>query len=299
VGRISHVDVAGGRLVVHDLSPDAAAGAPAVIAVHGITANALAWLGVARELGRDVRLLAPDLAGRAASRDVLRQGGLAGHVEHLIAVLDAFGVERAAAAGHSMGGFVAALAAHRHPDRIHAAVLVDGGVGFALPPYADVDAVLDQVVGPALRRLQMRFDSPSAYRAFWQQHPALTAVWGTPAEPDLDAYIRHDLVRDGEGWRSSCRSEVIRADGADVLSDAQTLAAAPALRVPTTFLLAARGMLDEPHGLYDEARLSTAGLPPHVQVRRVEDTNHYTIVFLPQGVRAVAAAIRAAATQRP
>jgi pimeloyl-ACP methyl ester carboxylesterase len=290
--RLSHVDVAGGRLAVHDLSPDAAPAAPTVLAVHGITANALAWLAVARELGGEVRLLAPDLAGRAASRDVSRPGGLAGHVDHLIAVLDAFGVDRAAVAGHSMGGFVAALAARRHPDRVAAAVLVDGGIGFGPPPDTDVDAVLDRAVGPAMRRLQMRFDSPAAYRSFWQQHPALTAVWGTPAEPDLDAYIRHDLVRDGDRWRSSCRAEVVRADGADVLCDAETLAAGPALQLPTTFLWAARGMLDEPQGLYDEARIAAARLPPNVHRRRVEDINHYTIVFLPRGVRAVAAAIR-------
>jgi pimeloyl-ACP methyl ester carboxylesterase len=292
---LSYVDVGGGRLAVHDLAPDAPATAPAVLAVHGITANALSWLGVARELGRDLRLLAPDLAGRAASRDVAGPGGLARHVDHLIEVLDAFGIDRAVVAGHSMGAFVTALAATRRPDRVAAAVLVDGGVGWELPADADVDAVLDAIVGPALRRLQMRFDSPAAYRTFWQQHPALRAVWGTPAEPDLEAYLRHDLVRDGDQWRSSCRAEVVRADGADVLRDPEVLGAAAALPVPATLLWAARGMLDEPQGLYDEARLAAAGLPAHVGVRLVEDTNHYTIVLLPHGARRVAAAVRQAA----
>jgi pimeloyl-ACP methyl ester carboxylesterase len=290
----SYVDVDHGRLAVHDLSPNARASAPAVVAMHGITANALAWLAVARELGREVRLLAPDLAGRAASRDVARPGGLARHVDDLVAVLDAFGIDRAVVAGHSMGAFVTALAATRRPDRVSAAVLVDGGIGWDLPPDADVDAVLDDVVGPALRRLQMRFDSPLACLAFWREHPALRAVWGTAAEPDLDAYIRHDLIREGDQWRSSCRSEVIRADGADIFRDPEVLGAAAALPVPATLLWAARGMLDEPQGLYDEARIGWARLPPHVDVHRIDDTNHYTIVLLPQGARPVAAAIRRA-----
>ena len=296
---LSQVDVRGGRLAVHDLSPDAPGSAPVVLAVHGITANGLAWLPVARELGREVRLLAPDLAGRAASRDVARPGGLAGHVDDLIAVLDAVGLDRAVVVGHSMGAFVTALAAARRPDRVAAAVLVDGGIGWDLPPDADVDAVLEEMLGPALRRLRMRFASPAAYWTFWQQHPALTAVWGTTAEPDLDAYLRHDLVRDGDQWRSSCRPEVIRADGADVLRDPAVLGAASALTVPATLLWAARGMLDQPQGLYDEARVGAAGLPPHVDVRRVDDTNHYTIVLLPRGARPVAAAVRRAVDRVP
>ncbi len=38
--------------------------APTVLALHGITSNGRAWDAVARELGGDVRLLAPDLRGR-------------------------------------------------------------------------------------------------------------------------------------------------------------------------------------------------------------------------------------------
>jgi pimeloyl-ACP methyl ester carboxylesterase len=288
------VDVDGGRLAVHDLSPDAPASAPVVVAVHGITANAMAWLAVAGELGHAVRLLAPDLAGRAASRDVRQPRGLAGHVDHLVAVLDAVGLDRAVVAGHSMGAFIAALAAVRRPDRVAAAVLVDGGVAWPPPAESDVDAALERTIGPAMRRLRMRFDSPEAYRDYWRQHPALTAVWGTAAEPALDAYLRHDLVRDGDAWRSSCRADVIRTDGADILRGPEVRAAAPSLAVPTTLLWAERGMLDEPRGLYDADHLASAGLPATVAVRQVRDVNHYTIVFRPAGVRAVAAAIRAA-----
>jgi pimeloyl-ACP methyl ester carboxylesterase len=53
---------------------------------------------------------------------------LAAHGEDLVAVLDHAGVERATVVGHSMGGFVAAVAAHRHPERVERLVLVDGSL---------------------------------------------------------------------------------------------------------------------------------------------------------------------------
>ena len=70
------VDVAGGRVAVHDLSGGPARhGAPVVLAAHGITANGLMWQPVADELVRrrgpgSVRFLAPDLRGRGASNQV-------------------------------------------------------------------------------------------------------------------------------------------------------------------------------------------------------------------------------------
>ncbi len=49
-------------------------------------------------------------------------------------VLDHLGLDRAVVVGHSMGAFVTALLAARHPDRVERAVLVDGGFAFPPPP---------------------------------------------------------------------------------------------------------------------------------------------------------------------
>ena len=85
----------------------------------------------------------------------------------------------------------------------------------------------------------------------------------------------------------------MRADGADVLADARTHAAAReavADGVPLEFLWAARGLLDEAQGLYDEARLAALDVPPGARVTAV-DANHYTVVLEEPGVGAVADAI--------
>ncbi|WP_425470408.1 alpha/beta fold hydrolase [Streptomyces diacarni] len=88
----------------------------------------------AQPLGRAVlpgaSLYAPDLRGRAASADLPGPYGLAAHVADVLALLDHLGQRRAVLIGHSMGGFVAALAAARHPSRVAGTVLVDGGLPF-------------------------------------------------------------------------------------------------------------------------------------------------------------------------
>lgn len=290
------VPVTGGTLEVHDLGGGAGDELPVVVALHGITANALAWKAVGRELSGRVRLVAPDLRGRAGSSPLPPGDGLATHVDDVVALLDHLELDRAVVAGHSMGGFVAALLAARHPGRVSAAVLVDGGVGFPAPPGTDVDAVLEAVIGPAMRRLSMRFATREEHLEFWRRHPAVGPLFGTVTEPDLVAYLDHDLYPDGEGsFRSSCSLAAVRADGADVVGSAEVLGAVSSCEAPTTLLWAPRGLLDEPQGLYDEGRLGAATLPPGTDVRRVDGTNHYSLLLAPQGVRAVAGAVAEAA----
>jgi pimeloyl-ACP methyl ester carboxylesterase len=267
-----------GDLMVHvwrGTEPDA----PVVIAAHGITANGLSWARVAEGLDGRVTLIAPDLRGRGGSREAPGPYGIVRHADDLAAVLDDLGVPEAVFAGHSMGGFVAAVAAVRHPWRATRAVLVDGGLGFQVPADADVDAVLTAVIGPAMKRLTMEFPTRDDYRAYWQAHPAFAGQWG----PWVDDYIQHDLVGTGP-YRSSCVLDAVRADGADQIRDPETLGAIHALRVPAVFLHAERGFTDDPNPLYPQSAL--AGLPiPEILV---PDTNHYSILIGDKGAATVA-----------
>src|SRR6266511_2772920 len=81
-------------------------------------------------LDGEVTLVAPDLRGRAGSRDAPGPYGIGRHADDLVAVLDHLGVSEALMVGHSMGGFVATVAAVRHPSRTTGVVLVDGGLAF-------------------------------------------------------------------------------------------------------------------------------------------------------------------------
>lgn len=247
-----------------------------VIAVHGITANAYSFGPLADELAGTVDLYAPDLRGRAASGKVGGPYGLATHADDLVALMDHLGIDKSVIVGHSMGGFVAALTAALHPDRVRGVLLVDGGVSFGpVPPGASVDAILEAVIGPAIKRLQMTFPSEKSYLDFWRAHPSLRSGWS----PWIEAYALRDL----DGDRSACNVEAIRADGHDTLVNEATTTAYRKITCPAAMLWAERGMLDEPKGLYSEATV-----PPELHPVKVEGVNHYTIVVSPRGASAIA-----------
>lgn len=280
------IPVDGGRLTVHELTTG---DGPLVVAVHGITANALSWGPVAARLQGRARVLAPDLRGRGSSRAVGEPRGLGAHAQDVLAVIEATGAEQVVLVGHSMGAFVAAIAAARDPQRVRGLLLVDGGLALPLPQRAADLAPADliqAVIGPAMARLSMTFDSPQAYLEFWDEHPAIGPALRGPNGPAVRAYLEHDLVRSaaGPGWVSSCVRDHVEVDGLAVLTDTEAATAparALAAGVPTRLLWAERGLLDEPGGLYTRDRLAGLGLPDGLAVEFVPDTNHYSIVFEP------------------
>ncbi|MGW7823688.1 alpha/beta fold hydrolase [Streptomyces puniciscabiei] len=278
------VPVSGGELAVLRW-PAAEPGAPVVLAVHGITANALSWARVAHHLGGQVTVIAPDLRGRGGSRSLPGPYGIAAHAADVAAIAEAFGLRQAVLAGHSMGAFVGAFTGVHRPERFASLVLVDGGLGFPAPTRPDTDALLEAVIGPAMRRLAMTFRDRQAYRDYWRDHPAFSGSWS----PWVDAYIQRDLVGAEPRLRSSCVRDAVRVDGTQVLCDPEVLTAVRHLKLPARLLWAGRGLMDEPQGLYDEQRLAAAGVDPaRLATHRVTDVNHYTVLIGDDGARTVA-----------
>lgn len=299
---ITTIQVVGGELAVHELTGRAptggepVGGAPlrTVIALHGITANALAMAPLARALPPGIRLLAPDLRGRAESRGIAGPWGMTAHADDVIAIADAYRLDSFVLLGHSMGAFVAALTAAQHPQRVSRAVLIDGGIGFPAPPETDIDALLTAIIGPAMTRLSMTFADRDAYHGFMAQNPAIAEVLAQDeaAADDLYAYLDHDLIGNAAGELvSSCVLDAIRVDGAAVVTDAETLAAAGSSTVPTRMLWAPRGLMNQTPGLYTRQLLDSAELPETMTVQQVPDCNHYSICFAPQALREIVTAI--------
>ena len=71
-----------------------------------------------------------------------------------LAAVAHLGLDRPVLAGHSLGAYVALLAAARAPDLFGGLLLVDGGLPLPVPDGADLDALLDASLGPALARLR-------------------------------------------------------------------------------------------------------------------------------------------------
>jgi lipase len=261
---------------------------PVALAAHGITANHLSWAAVGEEVERwGMRLLAPDLRGRGRSAALPGPFGATAHARDLLAVLDAAGEERAVAVGHSLGGFVVSVTAARYPDRIGHAVLVDGGLPLPVPQSLDVETLLQAVIGPAMTRLEMTFPSRQAYREFWEAHPALRA-----ADERVWRYLDYDLCGAEPALRSSVSKRAVRDDAPDTLD-------ADAIRATLTGLPSAPVLLRAERGLFDDEPLYSdeyvTGWPQVSHRAAVPGTNHYTIVFSPSGVEAIATEVRAAA----
>lgn len=268
---VSGVPVSGGTLTVARWG--SSSDAPTVLAIHGITASHRSWGPVAELHGGPV--VAPDLRGRGGSGTLPGPYGMTAHADDCVAILDALGIETATVVGHSMGGFVAAVLAHRHPSRVGRLVLVDGGA-----PLPAITGDIETALGPAVRRLDMQFASVDEYRDFWRQHPSFTA-WS----PAIESYVDYDLTGEPPALRSKVNGDAVRADFMDLHIGTAPRAAYDALPSDTVFLRAERGMFDEPTALYPDP--AVVGL----KVTTVPDTNHYSILLGEDGARAVAAAL--------
>ncbi|HVT37292.1 MAG TPA: alpha/beta fold hydrolase, partial [Nevskiaceae bacterium] len=92
-----------------------------VLASHGITANHVTFKPIVDRLDAGDTLIAPDHRGRARSNGIAGPWGMQEHAEDLIALLDHLHIDRVdVLLGQSMGGFVSAVAAARHPQRFGA-----------------------------------------------------------------------------------------------------------------------------------------------------------------------------------
>ncbi len=282
------VAVAGGPLAVFRFGTSGAGDAQ-VLAVHGITANSRAWVPVARALDGVASVIAPDLRGRGRSSELPAPYGIDAHVADLIALLDQLPIQQpAVVVGHSLGAYIVAALVVRAPERVRAAILVDGGLKLPLPDGVDPQALLDATLGPAVARLRMTFPSRAAYRDWWRSHPAFAR--GDVADEDLTAYADHDLVGGEPELRSSVAEPAVRGDAAALFD---TDEAAARLAVASTLLIAPRGLLDDPHPLQPAPLAHAwAGAAPELRrVVEVPDVNHYTLTLGRAGAAAVARAV--------
>lgn len=278
------VPVCGGTLAAFRLGH----GPECVIAVHGVTANSRAWLAVARELEGQVELLAVDLRGRAASSRLPDPYGMEAYSRDLLAVLDACDMERAVLVGHSLGAYAVARFAADHPERVRAAVLVDGGLTSPAIHDVDPEAFLAAVLGPALARLELTFESREAYYDWWRAHPAFSGA--DVLDSDLTAYADHDLGGEPPRLHSTVAREAVRTDSHELFEVGKP---AERLTVPVEMLRAPRGLQNEPIPLIapELAAAWVAASPGQRSVIEVPDVNHYTLVMGQAGARAVAQAI--------
>ncbi|HLS26634.1 MAG TPA: alpha/beta hydrolase [Beutenbergiaceae bacterium] len=282
--RTIDVPVSGGHLRAGIWDPVTNADEPpTVLAIHGITATHQSWLHLPQMLP-GFRIVAPDLRGRGRSNTLPGPYGMGRHADDLADLLHALGTKKVTAVGHSMGGFVAVVLSHRHPGLTTRLVLADGGLPLDSPDGVDPDAIMQAVLGPAIQRLAMTFPGHSAYREFWAKHPA----FGPALVEELGAYFDYDLEPAGTGWRPSSRIEAVTEDQRELVTGHSLRPALEQLTLPTTFIHAPRGLLDDAPLYGPEHAEACAAQAPSITMKWARGVNHYTIVMSRPGAQFVA-----------
>jgi len=163
----------------------AEAGQP-ILAVHGVTGFGARFERLAALLP-ERRWLCPDLRGHGVS-PATAPWRTEDHVEDLLGVLDAYGVERVDVMGHSFGGHLALHLLGAAPDRVGRVVLLDPAS--LLDPDSVEEGALDYARDPGW--------------ATREEAEGEIATWfpNEGSQPDLQPEIDRNLVQDGEGrWR--------------------------------------------------------------------------------------------------
>jgi pimeloyl-ACP methyl ester carboxylesterase len=203
------------------------------------------------------------------------------HAEDMAAVIDHFGWKNPDVIGHSMGGFVTAALVGLFPEKVGDVVFADGGVPLPMPPGMTVEQIMPFVLGPAMTRLAMEFESKEAYRDYWKPQPAFAKGWSAV----LDEYVDYDH----RGTKAATNPQAVEDDSRDLFGDDLIVTSLKGLKKVSKFIKAERGLQNEEGGLYPMPVLD-AVLPsyPMLKLEFLADCNHYDMFLEQSGAEKVA-----------
>lgn len=157
-GLQAHTVTAAGHQV-HYLAGGPADHATPLVLLHGIFAEKDHWVDFARPLTGTWRVIAPDLPGFGQSgRHASEPYDYEAQVVRLLALLDAWQLQRVHLAGNSMGGTLAALFAQRHPQRVASVALIGSPHGLRTPQASTMDALIAAGQAPLVAATPEQFD---------------------------------------------------------------------------------------------------------------------------------------------
>lgn len=107
-----------------DLSYDRSGTGTPLVLIHGFPLDLSIWDAVVPLLENDYDLIVPDLRGFGESSTVDTPYTILDFANDIAGLLDHLGLEKAAFAGHSMGGYVALAFAKEYPQRVSGLALV-------------------------------------------------------------------------------------------------------------------------------------------------------------------------------
>jgi pimeloyl-ACP methyl ester carboxylesterase len=238
---------------------------PPVLLLHGQPGWRHDWDAVMARLLPTHRVIVPDRPGYGLTGGAAH--GIAANADDAVALLDRLGIARVTVAGHSWGGGVALSMAERHPDRVHALVLVASiGVESALGPLDRVLAA--PVAGDALA--WVGFHVFGRLLLIRRVQSVVAAI-----EPRLGHVAAvADHWRTGPVWRTFV------AEQRAMVAETPALAAGlGSVRVPTTVLVGTRDAIIPPASSEELARAI-----PGAELERIARHGHLLLLEAPERV---------------
>lgn len=173
---------------------------PVFILLHGFGASTYSWHAVYDDFSRQGSVIAYDRpAFGFTQRPLPGEWGdinpysFESQIEHLWALMDTLGVQKAILVGHSAGGAIAIKAALSHPERVEALILVDAAVyqNSILPPQIWKLLRIPQIdrLGPLFARMISK-----------QADKFLQRAWHDPALITDEIKINYLLPFKAKNW---------------------------------------------------------------------------------------------------
>jgi lipase len=255
-------------------------GAP-LVALHGLTASYVNFLGIAECFAGRHALFALDLRGRGDSDKPHGPYGSAQHARDVAAAMRAIGLGPSIVVGHSMGAFVATALAAQNPECVAGLVLIDGGYLPAFSGAAGPQAALDGALALRVAQLSQTYPSREAYRQFWRGQPHFPPEdWG----PWIEAFLDYEVGGDPPNLQPKASEAAVRADLMEGFKRAEIIARLEAITVPVLMLRAEKGFTPQMPPLFPESAIEQMRqYVPRMEDHLIPGTTHYTIVMGERG----------------
>ncbi len=256
-------------------------GAP-VVALHGLTASHMNFVGIAECLAGRCSLFAPDLRGRGDSGKPEGPYGFVQHARDVAAAMRAMGLGPSIVVGHSMGAFVATALAAQEPTLVSGLVLIDGGHVPNTPTADPSGQGLAAALALRVTQLRQSYLSRQAYREFWRTQPHFPAAeWN----PWVEAFLDYEVGGDSPVKPKAAEAGVL-ADLREAFQPHLITERLKSISVPTLLLRAESGFTPGQPPLFPDALAAEfRTYVPHLEDHKFAGTTHYTITL---GERAAA-----------
>ncbi|MBO1268275.1 alpha/beta fold hydrolase [Arthrobacter cavernae] len=229
---------------------------PTLIAMHGITGHAEAYVRNLQPLSEHFDVWAIDFIGHGYSDKPEHALEIKHYIEQLLGFMDTIGVEKAYLTGESLGGWVTAQFAIDYPEKVERILLNTMGGTMANPVVMERLYTLSMAAAkdPSWNRVKTRLE--------W--------LMADPAMVTDDLIRTRQAIFEQPDWLQACEANMALQDPETRKRNMLTDEALAQIKAPALVLWTTK----DPSGPVDEGR-RIAGLIPNGELAIMENCGHW------------------------